>query len=92
MPLDIFDYHRAVIDENADRKGKSPQRHRVECLPTNVHHQERGNDGERNRREDDHASAGRQLPSKRRIIKAVRPAAMAPPMTTLFNAALTKMD
>lgn len=37
-------------------------------------------------------SVSRQLPRNKRIIKAVRPAAIAPPITTLLSAALTKID
>ena len=37
-------------------------------------------------------SVSRQLPRNSRIISAVSPAAISPPMITLFNAALTKID
>ena len=37
-------------------------------------------------------SVRRQLPRKSRIISAVSPAAIRPPITTLFSAALTKTD
>ena len=37
-------------------------------------------------------SVSRQLPRNSRIISAVSPAAIRPPITTLFSAALTKMD
>ena len=37
-------------------------------------------------------NVNRQLPRNSRIIKAVRPAAISPPISTLLRAALTKMD
>ena len=37
-------------------------------------------------------SVSRQLPRNSRIISAVSPAAMAPPMSTLLSAALTNTD
>ena len=90
MPLDILDYHRGIIDQNADRQRESSQRHRVEGL---IH-----------RVQDEYAATtdsgidarminvSRQLPRNSRIINAVSPAAISPPMITLFKAALTKMD
>ena len=37
-------------------------------------------------------SVSRQLPRNSRIISAVSPAAIRPPMITLFRAAFTKID
>jgi Xaa-Pro aminopeptidase len=90
MALDVLDDDGAVVDQDADRQRETAERHGVERLPAAVHHQhavmiDSGMDARMMR-------VSRQLPRKSRIISAVSPAAMAPPITTLLSGALTKMD
>ena len=32
VPFDVLDHHRAVVDQDADRKGEAAERHGVERL------------------------------------------------------------
>jgi hypothetical protein len=53
VAFDIFDDDRAVVDQDADGQRKAAQRHGVEGLPINEDDQNGGDDGERNRRQND---------------------------------------
>ena len=57
MALDVFDHHRAVVDQDADRERKAAERHGIERLAADVHDQHRGDDRQRNRRENDQRQA-----------------------------------
>ena len=45
VALDVFDDDRAVVNEDADRQRKAPQRHGVERLARELDEQHRGDDG-----------------------------------------------
>jgi hypothetical protein len=32
VPVDIFDRHRGIVHQNADRQGQAAQRHDIKCL------------------------------------------------------------
>ena len=83
MPLDVFDHDRGVVDQDADRQRKAAERHGVERLPADIQHQtavmiDSGIDARM-------ISVSRQLPRNSRIISAVSPAAISPPISTLLK-------
>ena len=91
MALDVLDDHRAVVDEDADGQREAAERHRVQGLAADVHHQHGGDDRQRNGRENDQRQppvAEKQQDHHRR---QTRPPS-APPISTLLSAALTKTD
>ena len=53
----IFDRHGRIIDEDADRQGKPPERHGIEGLAEKVEHDEGRQDRKRNRDHDDEGGA-----------------------------------
>ena len=90
VALDVLDHDRAVVHQDADRQGEAAERHGVECLATDYITSTAVmiDSGMAARM----MTVRRQLPRNSRIISAVRPAAIAPPISTLFSAALTKID
>ena len=57
MPLDVLDRHRRVVDEDADGQGEAAQGHDIERLAERVEHEDRGEDGQRDRDRDDAGAA-----------------------------------
>jgi hypothetical protein len=49
LPLDVFNLHRGVVDEDTDSKSKAAQSHDVNGLAQCTKDQNRGEDGERDR-------------------------------------------
>ena len=47
VPVDIFEHHDRVVDDEADRQGKSTHRHRVEGIAEQIRREERAEDGDR---------------------------------------------
>ena len=57
VPFDVFDDHGSVVDENANRQGKSAQGHGIERLSGEIDEQNGRDDGQRNRGKNDHGQA-----------------------------------
>ena len=53
QPVGVFDRHRRIVDENADRKGEATQCHRIDGLAEEIEHNERGQHRQRDRDHDD---------------------------------------
>ena len=91
MAVDVFDRHRRVVDQDADRQREAAERHHVDRLAE-----------QRKARSAKLRTASgidtvmirvdRQLPRKTRIIKPVSAAAIRPSRTTAATEDLTKPD
>ncbi len=56
---DVFDHHRRVVHEDADRQGKAAQCHHIDRLPQPRQGSNRGQDAQRDRDGDNHGRAPR---------------------------------
>ena len=77
MPVDVFDRHRSVVDQDADREREPAERHDVQRLA----HRRQRDDGAENRQAEWTPAmirVERQLPRNSRIIRLVSAAAMTP--------------
>ena len=57
MPVDVFDRHRRVVDQDADRQRQTAQRHDVQRLANQRQHDDSAEHGERDRDCDDQRRA-----------------------------------
>ncbi len=57
VAVDVFQFHRGVVHEDADGEREAAQRHHVECVPERVEQEQRHEDGQRDRHGDDERRA-----------------------------------
>ena len=53
MPVDVFDRHRRIVDENADRQGEAAERHDVERFAQRPKRRDGAENRQRNGNRDD---------------------------------------
>ena len=53
MALDVLNYDRAVVDQDANRQRKAAERHGIQRLAARIHHQQGGDDRQGNGGKDD---------------------------------------
>ena len=59
VAMDVFDFHRRVVDQHPDRERDSAQRHRVDGLAGQLERDDRGQNRQRYRGDDDQHAARR---------------------------------
>ena len=90
VALHVLDFHRCVVDQDADGERQSAERHDVDGLAQRAEQKKRGQDGKWNRNANDQRAP--PTPRKTRIMIDVSRAAMRPSRPTPVRDALTKTD